>query len=373
MQRALSAARRAQGRTHPNPAVGAVVFKGGRLLGSGSTRPVGGAHAEIVALTEARKKHGERAVHGAEIAVTMEPCSHHGRTGPCADELIASGIRRVHIGHRDPNPVVAGRGIRKLRRAGILVEVGLLAEACREQHRGFISVMQRGRPWVALKLASTLDGRIATVAGESQWITSPESRRRVHQLRDQHDAVMVGSSTVQADDPALNVRSPGGAVRRWPARVVVDGDLAVSPRAALYRDEGAARTYCLTRRGHSARRRALRESGGASVLEVAARGGRVDLQRGLERLTTEGLSTVWVEGGGGLAAALLRRRLIDEVHWFAAPTLLGGDARAAIGALGIGRLADRTALDVREVRRVGPDLYVHAHVERADGEWGIHG
>lgn len=373
MRRALSLARRVQGRTAPNPPVGAVVYRRGRVLGAGATRPAGGAHAEVVALARARERHGPRALQGAEMAVTLEPCSHFGRTGPCADAIAASGVRRVFVGHRDPNPVVAGRGIRRLRRAGIEVEVGLLAASCREQHRGFVSVMQRGRPWVALKLAATLDGRIATASGESRWVTGVEARRRVHALRNAHDAVMVGSATVAADDPALNVRTAAGHVRRWPVRVVIDGDLAVSPRAAVFRDAGAGKTLCLTRRGHSARRRALRESGGARVLEVASRAGHVDLRRALERLAGEGLTTVWVEGGGGLAAALLRHGLIDEVHWFAAPSLLGGDARAAIGAMGIRRLGDRTRLDVREVRRVGPDLYVHAHVVRADGEWEIHG
>ena len=367
MERALAMARRGDGRTSPNPSVGAVLFRGARVLGAAHSRPTGGPHAEIVAIQSALRRHGPRAVRAASLAVTLEPCSHQGRTGPCADAVIEAGIARVYVGHRDPNPLVAGRGIRRLRRAGVEVDVGVLEEACREQHRGFFSVMQRGRPWVALKLGATLDGRIATAAGESRWITSAESRELVHRLRDRHDAVLIGSGTVRIDDPALNVRRPDGSVLRWPVRVVVDSELAVSPRAALFRDEGAERTLCLTRRGHSARRRALRESSGARVIEVPARGGRVDLRRGLDRLAAEGVGKIWVEGGGGLAAALLRRGLVDELHWFAAPALLGADARPAVGALGLERLEDLARLDVREVRRSGPDLYVHAWIQPPQG------
>ena len=360
MTKALGAARRASGRTAPNPPVGAAVFRGGEILATGCTRPPGGPHAEIVALDNARRRHGERAVRGASMAVTLEPCAHTGRTGPCVDALIEAGIAHVAVGHRDPHPDVSGRGIRKLRRAGVRVELGILEARCRAQHRGFLSVVERARPWLALKLAATLDGRIATSAGESRWITSPESRAFVHRLRDRHDAVMVGSETVRHDDPALNVRDPQGRVKRWLPRVLVDGALRVSPNAAVFSDAGATTTLCLTRRGHGARRRALREAGGAQVLEVATRGGHVDLARGLARLAAEGLNEIWVEGGGGLAAALLRRGLVDEVHWFAAPALLGADARPAIGPLELTRLGSRIRLEVREVRRLGPDLYVHA-------------
>jgi diaminohydroxyphosphoribosylaminopyrimidine deaminase/5-amino-6-(5-phosphoribosylamino)uracil reductase len=370
MERALVVARGGDGRTFPNPSVGAVLYRGNRILAAAHSSPAGGAHAEILAMRRAMKRHGERSLRGASLAVTLEPCSHQGRTGPCADALIAAGIARVFVGQRDPNPHVSGRGIRRLRRAGVGVEVGLLAEACADQHRAFFSAMKRGRPWVSLKLAATLDGRIATAGGESRWITSPESRARVHRLRDRHDAIAVGSGTVRADDPALSIRRRDGRVLRWPVRVIVDGGLTVSPQAAVFRDQAAGTTLCLTRRGHSGRRRALRESGGARVIEVPARGEYVDLTRGFERLAAEGLTSVWVEGGGGLAAALLARGLVDELHWFAAPTLLGADARAAIGALGLARLADRVKLDVREVRRSGPDLYVHARVGNSKEQKG---
>ena len=366
MARALTRARRASGRSFPNPPVGALVLRGDRVLGAGETRPAGGPHAEIVALERARARHGERALRGATLAVTLEPCCHEGRTGPCTDAILAAGIRRVWVGQRDPNPRVAGAGLSRLRRAGLLLRVGVLAAECREQHRGFLSVHQRGRPWVSLKLAATLDGRIATANGESRWITGPAARALVHRLRDAADAVMVGSGTAQSDDPELSVRRHGRRVR-MPIRVLVDAGLRVSGAARLFRDADAARTWLLTRRGHPGRRLALRTARGARALLAPARDGHLDLARAFGLLAREGLCHVFVEGGGGLAAALLRARLVDELHWFLAPSLLGADARPALGALEIRALAQRPALDVREVRRLGPDLYVRALLSSPGG------
>ena len=359
MARALARARRASGRSFPNPPVGALVLRGGRVLGEGETRPVGGAHAEIVALERARARHGERALRGATLAVTLEPCCHQGRTGPCTDAILAAGIRRVWMGQLDPNPHVAGRGLSQLRRAGVELRIGVREAECREQHRGFLSVHERGRPWLSLKLAATLDGRIATARGESRWLTGPAARALVHRLRDRADAVMVGSGTARADDPQLSVRRAGRRPRT-PLRLVVDAGLRVPESAKLFRDADAARTWLLTRRGHAAGRLARRTARGARALLLPARGGHLDLRRGLARLAREGLTDVFVEGGGGLAAALLRAGLVDELHWFVAPSLLGADARPALAALGVRRLAGRVALDVREVRRIGQDLYVRA-------------
>jgi diaminohydroxyphosphoribosylaminopyrimidine deaminase/5-amino-6-(5-phosphoribosylamino)uracil reductase len=359
MQRALARARRVLGRTFPNPPVGAVVLRGDRVLGEGATRPVGGPHAEIVALEHARRRHGAAVLRGATLAVTLEPCCHQGRTPPCTDAIVEAGIRRVWIGQRDPNPLVGGRGLRRLRRAGLAVEVGVLEADCREQHKGFVRVQEEGRPWVALKLAATLDGRIATAGGESRWITGPQARALVHRLRDRADAVMVGSRTARADDPELSVRRGTRRVRT-PVRLLVDSGLRVPEGARLFQDADAAKTWLLTRHGHGAGRLARRTAHGARVLAGAARGGHLDLRRVLARLAKEGLTEVLVEGGGGLAAALLRIGCVDELHWFAAPSLLGGDARPALAALGVSRLARRVSLDVREVRRVGEDLYVRA-------------
>jgi diaminohydroxyphosphoribosylaminopyrimidine deaminase/5-amino-6-(5-phosphoribosylamino)uracil reductase len=363
MALALAHARRASGRTFPNPAVGAVVLRGSRVLGVGETQPPGSAHAEVRALRQAARRHGARALVGATLAVTLEPCSHHGRTPPCTDAIREAGIARVWIGARDPHRLVDGRGVRALRRAGLEVEIGVCETECAYQHRGFFSVHRRGRPWIALKLATTLDGRIATTRGESRWITSPESRAHAHRLRDAADAVMVGSGTARADDPALTVRRADGRVVRAPLRLVVDAALAVPARAALFRDAHAARTWLLTARGHSGAALAARSARGARVLELLRRGAHLDLARAAERLAKEGLTQILVEGGGGLAAALLRAGLVDELHWYLAPSVLGGDARSAIAGLGVARLADRLAFELADVRRLGPDLYVHARTQ----------
>ena len=366
MARALARARRASGRTHPNPPVGAVLLRGDRVLGAGETQPAGGPHAEIVALERARARHGARALVGATLAVTLEPCCHHGRTPPCTDALLAAGVRRFWIGQRDPNPRVAGRGLAQLRRAGAAVLLGVREAECREQHRGFLSVQRRGRPWVSLKLAATLDGRIATAHGESRWITGPAARAAVHRLRDAADAVMVGAGTAMNDDPELTVRRAGRRVRT-PVRLLVDGGLRVSERARLFRDADAGRTWLLTRRGHPKQKLARRTARGARALLVPARGRHLDLARALRLLAHEGLTHVLVEGGGELAAALLRARLVDELHWFAAPSLLGGDARPALGPLAIETLERRPHVAVREVRRLGPDLYVRALLSHPGG------
>lgn len=368
MRRALALARRAEGRTFPNPPVGAVVLRGDRVLGEGATRPVGGPHAEIVALERARRRHGPRALRGATLAVTLEPCCHHGRTGPCTEAILAAGIARVWVGHRDPNPFVGGRGLRRLRRAGLDVEVGVLEAACRARHRGFVSIQERGRPWVALKLAASLDGRIAVASGESRWITGERARALVHRLRDRADAVVVGSGTARADDPELAVRRGGRVVRR-PLRVLVDSRLAAPPTARLFRGPDPERTWVLTARDAPARRRRALEAAGARLVDVPRRRGgrRLDLRRGLVRLGELGLTALLVEGGGGLAAALLADGLVDEVHWFTAPTLLGGDGRPALGPLGLRRLVERVDLEAAEVRRLGRDLYVHGGVRGPAG------
>ena len=364
MRRALAAARRASGRTWPNPPVGSVIVRGDRVLGVGATQPPGGPHAEIVALAAARRRHGAAALRGATLATTLEPCCHTGRTGPCDRAVIEAGIARVWVGERDPNPLVAGGGLRRLRRAGLDVRVGVLAAECAEQHRGFTTRLALGRPLVALKLAATLDGRIATLGGESRWITGPAARARVHVLRARSDAIAVGAETALADDPELTARRGRHVVHR-PVRVVFDTGLRLSPRSRLARARDADRTWVLAGAGAPAARRRALEARGVRILEVGGQGGRLDLRRALARLGREGLTTLLVEGGGTLAAALLRAGLVDELHWFAAPSLLGGDARPALGPLAIRRLAGRVALEGARVIRLGPDLYIHGKVAGA--------
>lgn len=364
MRLALAEARRALGRCFPNPAVGAVVFRGDRVLGRGFTQPPGGPHAEVVALERAARRHGPASLRGASLAVTLEPCCHQGRTGPCTEVVLGAGLGRVFVGHVDPHPAVRGGGVRRLRRAGLAVRVGVLEAACREQHRGFLSRLERGRPFVTLKLAASLDGRIATASGESRWITGERARAHVHQLRERSDAVMVGSGSALGDDPALTARRGGRVVHR-PVRVLVDSRLRVPPSARLYRAD-VARTWVLCGRAAPRRRRRAIEATGARVLEVPMRRGGLRLDRALERLSAEGLGTLLVEGGGGLAAALVRDGLVDELVWFAAPLLLGSEGRPALGSLALARLADAPALAIGRVRRVGPDLLIEA-TERPGG------
>ena len=365
MRLALAQARRARGRTFPNPPVGAVVYRGGRALGRGCTRAVGGPHAEIVAVDAALRRHGARAVRGASLAVTLEPCSHTGRTPPCVERLVEVGLARVVVGHRDPHPDVSGRGLARLRRAGIDVRLGVLEDACREQHRGFLSVVERARPFVALKLAATLDGRIATASGESRWITGPAARAAVHRLRRRVDAVWIGAETALADDPALTARVGARIVHR-PLRLVADTRLRLPPGARLLRGApGSAWVLCGP--GAARSRRLALEAAGARVLEVPRAGRQLDLRRALRQLARLGLTEILVEGGGRLAAGLLRHALVDELHWFAAPTLIGADGRPALAALGVRVLGRAPRLDTVSLRRVGEDLHWIARPRRRRG------
>lgn len=360
MRAALAQARRASGRVWPNPAVGAVVVRGARVLGAGCTQPPGGPHAELVAIRRATLRHGAAAVRGAALAVTLEPCCHHGRTPPCTDAVRAAGIARVWVGQRDPHPHVAGRGLAQLRRAGLGVETGILADACAHQHRGFVSMVERGRPFVTLKLAATLDGRIATARGESRWITGPVARTWVHRLRAACDAILIGAGTALADDPELTARRGARIVHR-PVRVLLDTQLRVPVRARLYqRDPERTWVFCSSA-APAARQRAIAATG-ARLLPIRARSGKIPVAAILDRLGGEGLGSLLVEGGGTLAAACVGEGMVDELLWFTAPRLLGADAVPALGALGARRLADAPALAIERVRRIGTDWLVEARL-----------
>jgi diaminohydroxyphosphoribosylaminopyrimidine deaminase/5-amino-6-(5-phosphoribosylamino)uracil reductase len=363
MRLALRMASRGDGSTHPNPSVGAVVYRGGRILGRGTTRPPGGPHAEVVALDAALRKHGARALRGASLAVTLEPCSFSGRTGPCTEAVLAAGIGRVVAGVRDPHPRVSGRGLQQLRRRGVEVATGVLEAECRWQHRGFFSVCERGRPHVTLKLATSLDGRIALRNGQSRWITSAPARAFVHRLRAGQDAILVGSETALADDPELTVRK-GNRVQRRPIRVLLDARLRVPTTARLFEPPEDPRTWVLCcERARGIRR--VRERA-ERVLELpAGEGHHVDLVAAFRALAREGLTTVLVEGGGMLASALLRADLIDEVHWLLAPKLIGSDGKPGLGPLGLEQLADCVDLGTMQSRRRGPDLHLHGVVRRS--------
>jgi diaminohydroxyphosphoribosylaminopyrimidine deaminase/5-amino-6-(5-phosphoribosylamino)uracil reductase len=351
MARALALAARGVGRTHPNPPVGAVVVQRDRVIGEGFHRRVGSAHAEIVALRAA----GRRAA-GATLYVTLEPCTHYGRTPPCLDSVLASRVARVVIGIRDPNPRVRGRGIAALAKAGVAVTVGTLAPECREISAGYLSWIQRRRPLVVLKLAASLDGRIATATGAARWITAAPARRRAHELRNRLDAVMVGAGTVRADDPQLTCRVRGG---RDPIRVVVSGSLRVPRRARLLRSRSPAPTWIITSRDASRRREATLSGAGATVIRLPGRG-RVRAGAVLDELGRRGVTSVLVEGGASLAGELIRAGLVDRLILFLAPILLGGDGVPVVGSLGARNPADALKLRGLRMERVGPDLVLEA-------------
>ena len=349
MALALSLGARGQGTTWPNPAVGCVIVRDGRILGRGWTAAGGRPHAETVALDRAGA-----AARGATAYVSLEPCSHHGQTPPCAEALIAAGIARVVTALEDPDPRVAGRGHAMLRAAGIDVTTGVLAEAAANSHRGFLLNRTEGRPSLTLKLATSFDGRIATATGESQWITGPEARRLVHALRARHDAVMVGGGTARADDPMLTVRGIG--VPRQPVRIVCSRRLDLPRDGQLARSAGRVPLWLCHGPDAAARLRAEWEALGARLIEVPVGGGRqLDPASILQALGAEGLTRVFCEGGGSLAASLLSAGLVDELAGFTAGLALGAEGRPALGALGLDSLAEAPRFRLVETRKVGGD------------------
>jgi diaminohydroxyphosphoribosylaminopyrimidine deaminase/5-amino-6-(5-phosphoribosylamino)uracil reductase len=353
MRAALALARRGLGQTAPNPSVGCVIVKAGRVLGRGTTSPGGRPHAEINALSMA----GE-AARGATAYVTLEPCCFTGKSGACTEALIGAGIARVVIGAHDPHPKVNGAGIRRLREAGLEVTDGVLTQEAEAVIEGFALTIRDSRPLVRLKLASSLDGRIATASGQSKWITGTESRRATHALRGRHDAVLVGVGTVLADDPELTCRIEG--YRAAPlTRVVVDSHLRTPLLSKLVRAAQTDPLVILHRNGADpARLKALREAG-VTLAELPASPAGVDLRAGLAALAQLGLTRVLAEGGGTIAAGLLRENLVDRLSWFHAPVLIGGDGWPAAQGFGLESL--EFAPKFRAVSRQiwGEDIVTH--------------
>lgn len=351
MQAALLLAARGLGRVVPNPAVGCVIAREGRVVGRGWTQPGGRPHAE----TEAVGRAGA-AARGADAYVTLEPCAHHGQTPPCAEALIAAGIARCSVALQDPDKRVAGRGIALLREAGVAVDVGLCAEAAETLNAGYFMCQRSGRPLVTLKLATSLDGRIATKSGDSRWITGPAARARAHLLRACHDAVLVGSGTAVADDPHLDVRLPGMAA--WaPLRIVVDGRLRLPLTHDLVARAGAQPTLLVTRAAVDPARRDAFTAAGVEVATVEEDAeGRLSLSAVLQALGTRGLTRVLVEGGGHIAAALMRGGLVDRVVWFHGSQVIGGDGMPAVAGFGVERLAEAPGFAFVSRQRVGDEL-----------------
>lgn len=353
---ALSLAARSLGRVAPNPAVGAVLVREGRVLGRGATAEGGRPHAEAVALAQAQARYGAGALRGATAYVTLEPCAHHGNTPPCAEALIEAGIVRLVCPLQDPDPRVSGRGFAALSAAGVRVDTGLMDREARRLNAGFLSCVERRRPHLTLKLAATLDGRIATRTGESRWITGPQARARVHLMRAQADAVLVGAGTARADDPMLDVRGLGPRAAQ-PVRVVADGRLSLPLTGRLATSAGSLPLCILHRPGVPAERISSLADLGAQIVEVDANdGGLLDLADALRRLARNGLTRILCEGGGKLAAALLSGGLVDEIALFTAGKAIGGDGVAGVGAFGIERLTRAPGFELAGVEPVGGDV-----------------
>lgn len=349
MRRALALASRSTGRTSPNPLVGAVVVGDGAVIGEGTTVP-GAAHAEVAALARCGG-----AARGATLYVTLEPCAHHGRTPPCVDAVIASGVSRVVAATGDPDPRVDGRGFAALRAAGIAVDEGVLRDEAEHQHEAFLMRVREGRPFVSLKLAATLDGRVAVP--DRRYLSDPAALRFVHRLRARADAVMVGIGTVLADDPMLTVREVPGSD---PLRVILDTHARTPPSSNVVRRTDPERTVILVGAAADPARIEALTAAGASVVPVPpAPDGHIDLAAGLRCVAARGVNSVLAEGGPGIATALLRLGLVDRVLMILAP-LLGGPGPRAFGDLGTVRTIEHVAL-----RRIGADVMLSADLVRA--------
>lgn len=365
MRVALAEARRARGRTSPNPPVGAVVVREGAIAGAGHTQPPGRAHAEVMALAQA----GERA-RGATLYVTLEPCAHHGRTPPCTDAIIAAGVRSVVVAVRDPFPLVDGAGIARLRAAGIVVQVGVCAAEAWEIIAGFVKRVRTGLPLVTVKYAMTLDGRIATHTGDSRWITGEPARRTVHRLRDAHDAILVGAGTVRADDPQLTTRLPaaeaGAGGPQHPLRVVVAGDFRLPAQTKLFSPTLPGSTLVACARIAPVEQERLAASGIAVAVLPTVAGDGVDLPALLALLAARGVATVLVEGGGTMLGSFFDAGLVDRVVAYVAPVIVGGtEAPGPVGGHGVPRMAEAWRLDDPVVTQDGDDLCVSGYLPQA--------
>ncbi len=356
MKRALALARRGVGKTSPNPAVGCVIVNNGTVVGEGWHKRAGGPHAEVHAL----KMAGD-AARGADVYVTLEPCSHTGKTPPCCDALIGSGVKRVVAGMSDPNPLVNGSGFKTLEQAGIQTTRGVLEDDCRTLNRSFIKHVTTGLPFVTFKCAMTLDGNIATVTGESRWISGEKSRLHVHRMRAANDAIMVGVDTIIADNPQLNVRHVKG---NDPLRVIVDSHLRTPESVAVLEGGSAQKTIIATIEDNTeVHRRYTRQ--GASIIVCEEYDGRVSMPDLLRKLGGMGIQSILLEGGSRLAGDMLKQSLIDEYVVFIAPKILGSDGFAPFTLLGITSMDNAVKLKFGQIAHIGQDVIIHAYPEKA--------
>ena len=350
MRRAIELAKKGEGFTNPNPMVGAVIVKHGRIIGEGYHERCGLLHAErnaIASLTESAED--------ADIYVTLEPCCHHGKTPPCTDAIIENRIGRVIIGSRDPNPLVAGGGVKRLEDAGIEVVTDFLREECDELNPVFFKYIVTKQPYVVLKYAMTMDGKIATRTGESKWITGEEARQQVQYLRHKYMAIMAGSGTVIADDPMLNVRVDG---LKSPVRIICDSGLSIPADSNIVRTADKYRTIIAYCTGDDYKERGLKERG-IELMHVPGADGRVDIAGMMKCLGEEGIDSVLVEGGGTLNDSLLREGLVDRVEVFMAPKIFGGaDAKTPVEGLGISMPDEAHGFELKEIKKCGRDIWL---------------
>ena len=352
MKEALRLARRGLGRTSPNPVVGAVIVRGGKVIAAGYHRRAGEAHAEINAL--ARLKGRARA--GDTLYVTLEPCNHYGRTPPCTAAILESGIKRVVVGMRDPNPHVAGGGCEALAAEGVAVKAGLLEEACRRLNEAYVKFVKTNRPFVIAKAALTLDGWTATSVGHSKWITNEASRQFVHRLRDRVDAVMVGVETVLADDPALTTRLKRGEGKN-PVRVILDTNLRIPSQAKVLNHKDGSMTWIAVGDDIPVRRLERRAKEKVSFLRCPRKDGRIDLRALMDRLGERSVTSLLLEGGSTVMGAMLRERLIDKFYIFEAPKLLGGgDGVPMASGPGVKTMDESIGIRQLKIRRFGEDV-----------------
>lgn len=354
MKRALNLARKGVGKTYPNPAVGCVIVKNGKIVGEGWHKLAGGHHAEIHALLMA----GEAARH-ADVYVTLEPCSHTGKTPPCCEALIQAGVERVVAGMSDPNPLVSGSGLKALEMAGILTACGVLEDECRAINRPYIKHMTTGLPFVTFKCAMTLDGNIATVTGESQWISCEESRILVHKMRAASNAIMVGVDTIITDNPRLTVRHVKG---RDPLRIIVD-TLLRTPESISVLENGAANNTIIATTESDPKAHLRYTDQGATIIVCEKLDGRVSMADLLERLGAMGIQSILLEGGSRLAGNMVKHGQIDEFVIFIAPKILGSDGFAPFAMMGITSMENAIKLDFGQVSHSGRDIVIHAYPE----------
>jgi len=360
MECALSLARLAMGYTSPNPAVGAVIVKEGLAVGMGYTQPVGCEHAEIMALRQA----GDRA-RGATMYVTLEPCPHYGRTPPCTEAIIDAGVLEVHIALLDPNPVVSGRGVKRLNETGIKTRIGMCQQEACEINEAYIKHITTGLPFVVAKFAMSLDGKIATRTGDSKWITKEETRRYAHALRHTVDAIMVGVNTVVADNPRLTAKGcggRGGTGRKQPLRLVIDSRGKVPLNSRIFEPPGEV-LLAVVSPFDSAKREQLIEVG-AEVVELPARRGSVDIVELLRFLGRRGIVTILVEGGGRLLGSLFDYQLVDKVLAFISPVIIGGCEAVSVGGNGVDNMAKAPRLTRVDIKTFGDDVLVSGYPEK---------